>query len=117
MSDVHQQPLEPHSPQARRILAHLTGHPCPLPEHRKLTYSRMIVANAQDGEPVSRFTDGRILFFGCVGCRMQHAQQQVKFCTPEHNQHHYIEILTDPTTGEPVIFPACHICQNSETSK
>ena len=62
-------PLDPKSPQARRILKHLTPHPCPKAEHRKAAYARLVVTDEDGGQPRSRFTNGQILFYGCIACQ------------------------------------------------
>lgn len=105
------QPVDPKSPEATRILRHLTRHPCPNPAHRGMAYSRLVVVKDHEGEPHSRFTDGQILFYGCVACQTETATQQVAQCPPEHRTSHRLEILANPANGNPVIFPVCDICQ------
>lgn len=109
--------VQPETPEAAGILGQLTIHACPKAEHRQLGFSRMIVAKGPQGEPLSRFANGQILFYGCVGCQQEKATAQVEACTPQHNPHHDLEFVENSTTGNPVIFPICRLCQSRDATK
>lgn len=77
------------SQEAKEMLRRslLTVKPCANPEHRDLGYTQLVFRLDEGDNPQPRFANGRVLFFGCVGCNHERWASMMPNCPTDHRPY------------------------------